>query len=631
MKRADLRLGGICHGNKGMRPCRKGAGLPFWVRMAGNGCLLFVMLVAGMGMAGCSEEQEGIVGELTPIGDSEALFRDGITFSFIGGEETLAFTTNSSWEAAVVQTEDAADTWCWLSRGSGEAGEVNLTVRAEENGGAERTASIVVSMGEVERVIPVKQTGNGTVVLHVEQAGELPSLIGEEMKYRVQDLTLSGELNGTDIRFIREMAGTDSTHCALKVLDLTDARLVEGGEPYYTNARGVDYTTKNDTISDYLLRNCISLKEVRLPKTVRAVGNFAFFNCDGIVSLDIPEGVTKIGNRAFGLCDSLVSVKMTNNVTSINEAFYKCGRLTSVELSEKLTWISSNLFYECKSLASIVIPEGVTTIDWQAFYGCESLTSIVLPKSINSISDAAFYGCSGLVSVEIPESVTSVGNIAFYGCINLESIVLPARMNWIGHRAFYRCKRLKSIVLPEGITSIGEATFGKCFDLTSVVIPRSVTSVGRSAFQNCSSLTSIVIPEGVERIEDETFRFCESLNSVVLPEGIESIGSSAFSQCSSLASIEIPEGVTSIEYAVFVGCSSLTSIEIPENITSIGNYAFSACSSLQEMHLKPTVPPVVEGGAYSSIWHCTLYVPQGSLVAYRQAAFWNGFKEIIEE
>ena len=539
MKRADLRLGGICHGNKGMRPCRKGAGLPFWVRMAGNGCLLLVMLVAGMGMAGCSEEQEGIVGELTPIGDSEALFRDGITFSFIGGEETLAFTTNSSWEAAVVQTEDAADTWCWLSRGSGEAGEVNLTVRAEENGGAERTASIVVSMGEVERVIPVKQTGNGTVVLHVEQAGELPSLIGEEMKYRVQDLTLSGELNGTDIRFIREMAGTDSTHCALKVLDLTDARLVEGGEPYYTDEWD-DYTTENDIITDYL-----------------------FYGCCSLVSIEIPESVTNIGGRAF---------------------------------------------YECSSLASIELPKGVMSIGVAAFVDCSSLASIVIPESVTSIGRSVFLGCSSLASIEIPGSITSIGGWAFSGCSSLTSIEIPKGVTSIEEVTFYNCSSLVSIELPEGVTSIGMQAFHKCSSLTSIEIPESVTSIGEWAFSGCSSLTSIEIPEGVT-----------------------SIGESTFLNCLKLSSIKISGNVTSIGEQAFFGCGSLVSIEIPENVTAIGEQAFYGCSSLQEMHLKPTVPPVVEGGAYSSIWHCTLYVPQGSLVAYRQAAFWSWFKEIIEE
>ena len=43
--------------------------------------------------------------------------------------------------------------------------------------------------------------------IHVETAGTLPTLISEEEKYEIEELTLSGELNGTDFKFIRDMAG----------------------------------------------------------------------------------------------------------------------------------------------------------------------------------------------------------------------------------------------------------------------------------------------------------------------------------------------------------------------------------------------------------------------------------------
>jgi len=47
------------------------------------------------------------------------------------------------------------------------------------------------------------------ITLHVATAGTLSSLIASNVKYEITDLTLTGNLNGTDIRFIREMAGMD--------------------------------------------------------------------------------------------------------------------------------------------------------------------------------------------------------------------------------------------------------------------------------------------------------------------------------------------------------------------------------------------------------------------------------------
>ena len=40
----------------------------------------------------------------------------------------------------------------------------------------------------------------------VEQAGTLASFIEAGQKYQIDQLTISGKLNGTDLKFLREMA-----------------------------------------------------------------------------------------------------------------------------------------------------------------------------------------------------------------------------------------------------------------------------------------------------------------------------------------------------------------------------------------------------------------------------------------
>jgi len=59
-------------------------------------------------------------------------------------------------------------------------------------------------------------------------------------KYLITDLTLIGNLDETDIKYIREMAvGGDSpsirTNGKLTNLDITKARIVNGGQPYYND------------------------------------------------------------------------------------------------------------------------------------------------------------------------------------------------------------------------------------------------------------------------------------------------------------------------------------------------------------------------------------------------------------
>src|SRR5215469_701117 len=83
-----------------------------------------------------------------------------------------------------------------------------------------------------------------SLTLNVATAGTLPTLINSSQKFQITDLTLTGNLNGTDILFIREMAGVDcfanATSGILTVLDLSSINIVSGGDYYYSffNAYG---------------------------------------------------------------------------------------------------------------------------------------------------------------------------------------------------------------------------------------------------------------------------------------------------------------------------------------------------------------------------------------------------------
>ena len=70
----------------------------------------------------------------------------------------------------------------------------------------------------------------------VHTPGSLPTLIGERQKYKLTSLAVEGALGGTDLRFLREMAGSDyrqqPTEGRLRTLDLSRATFVRGGTPY---------------------------------------------------------------------------------------------------------------------------------------------------------------------------------------------------------------------------------------------------------------------------------------------------------------------------------------------------------------------------------------------------------------
>ena len=68
-------------------------------------------------------------------------------------------------------------------------------------------------------LLPLVTSAQTSRTIHVATAGTLSDYISEDEKYQIEELTLSGELNGTDIRFIRNMSGIDYEERYMDVSD----------------------------------------------------------------------------------------------------------------------------------------------------------------------------------------------------------------------------------------------------------------------------------------------------------------------------------------------------------------------------------------------------------------------------
>jgi hypothetical protein len=142
------------------------------------------------------------------------------------------------------------------------------------------------------------------VTLNVATAGTLPTMISELEKYQITDLKLTGKLNGTDIRYIREMAGRDyngePTNGSLVNLDISGCAIVSGGDRYYYKSSA----TSNDAISYYMFYEC-KLTSIAFSNSVTSIGSLAFSGCTGLTSITLPNSVTSIGSLAFSGCTGL--------------------------------------------------------------------------------------------------------------------------------------------------------------------------------------------------------------------------------------------------------------------------------------------------------------------------------------
>ena len=358
------------------------------------------------------------------------------------------------------------------------------------------------------------------ITIKLEEAGTLPSKIGDTKKYKITNLKIMGEINGTDLCFIREMAGSNDigqgTNGKLVTLDLSESKIVKGGDCYYRVDNGYStyyhYYTSDDVIGAYAFKNCSDLTSLTLPSSVTRIGDYAFKNCSGLTSLTLPSSVTRIGDYAF----------------------YNCSGLTSLTLPSSVTSIGEFAFSYCSGLTSLTIPSGVTSIGMSAFEYCSSLTSLTLPSSVNEIGIYAFHGCSGLTSLTLPSSVTSsIRDYIFDGLKECNYFIDSDLEIYLAHthdwkyipvdeiKYYHNGQELTKLEIPSGVDKIGSYSFYKGVNLTSLTLPSSVTSIDRSAFEGCSGLTSIYVSwESPLSIAASTFKDANTEKCILyVPKG----------------------------------------------------------------------------------------------------------------
>ena len=164
-------------------------------------------------------------------------------------------------------------------------------------------------------------------VVNVKREGTLSALILPTEKYLITDLTLKGNLNGVDFKFIREMSGRNYresiTAGKLTRLDLKDANIIESGCYFfspYTKRQEYCYTKAN-TIPDFAFQNLSNLRSIILPQSIVSIGTAAFEKCKGLISVKIPSSVNSIGSFAFGTCEGLKQIHCKSNIPPKAESY----------------------------------------------------------------------------------------------------------------------------------------------------------------------------------------------------------------------------------------------------------------------------------------------------------------------
>ena len=403
----------------------------------------------------------------------------------------------------------------------------------------------------------------------------------------------------------------------------------------------IDYTV---TVIGNNAFESLNVSSVFIPATVTSIGPFAFRFCKFLATVTFAEDsqLKSIGLGAFYGTEQAYpkfkEIKIPDSVEAIgNSAFYYCQNLERIALPSALQTLSNATFYGCTALSEVTFPASLKIIERSAFSGCRNLSKVKLPASLKAIQSYVFDHCSDLKTVSYDGSleqwnhITANNDVLGYSCPSLVTDDYTAQFISVKDDPTaspppktvtitkYTGKE-STVILPSTISSwpvtkVGEDALKDNTTITSVTIPDSVTEIGANAFADCTNLTSVnyagdwsnlTIQSGNPAVEDaakdaaneQLFDFEFILNNtavvvicykgtaadVTIPsrykgKPVTAINNAAFPN-SAVTSVTIPDSVTSIPDAAFYNCGNLETIRIPVSVTSIGNGAFDDCPSL---------------------------------------------------
>lgn len=475
--------------------------------------------------------------------------------------------------------------------------------------------------------------------------------------------------NGTPGRFIIPM-GTFGYCGKLKSIEFpTNTGKIEAMAFYRTGLESLDLT-KIEWKEPFYLQGyytfaaCKNLKTVTAKGKVRFDGLYTFEECTALETVTFTgsgDDYTVMNPDIFKRCSNLKSVKFyrlkgngdpSNDMDSV---FTDCTRLESVtsECPPEISKIGYSCFDGCTSLKTLSLPQTEFLINETAFRGCKALEEFDF-TNVTSIGKGSFKGCTSLASTPNISAVTTIGEGSFEGCTGLTSLDFE-NLTSIGTKAFTDCSALKSINFISSsetpiTVSIGSQAFTGCSVLETISFKTSSynppTVANEDAFDASHYATTVIdVPDEKfqDFVDNKIWRKFDKLKHPAMfaykydeATGTYSVRKGKYALESDFTDIvEIPAtynsaDVVAIEAEAFQYLSFLPGVILHDKLTSIGAEAFYGCDNIITVVNKRTTPIECDECLFhaSAYTDGTLYVPFGSLDAYKNTLPWSKFTTI---
>lgn len=296
-----------------------------------------------------------------------------------------------------------------------------------------------------------------------------------------------------------------------------------------------------------------------------------------------------------------------------------------ITYNNRKLYVTSIISMNNGDISKLVIPNSVKSIGGLSG---NSFESINLPDNLSELRGAVFAHCENLNGIDIPESVKEIPASAFRGCYKLEHV------NWRPQK---------------GSANIGPYAFHDCFSLKSFTFTSNMWATGTistsglgyvSAFYYCTSLDSINFEDGSHiyfgyfyegngRDNDCGEFYGSNVKKIYLGSLYSNHFFSPGPYFSALEEVIIGDNIEIIKkernYSTFPSLYGLKKLTLGTRLSEIETF------SAEKIWVKNPNPPTINGELSNDVYlNSELFVPRGSIDAYKNAPIWKNFWNIYE-
>lgn len=377
-----------------------------------------------------------------------------------------------------------------------------------------------------------------------------------------------------------------------------------------TSFNELQYFTGLTEIADNAFYNCEKLTSIKLPATVKKIGEGAFVGCSALTIFDFASNTDMtdfdMGSGGFTGCTKLKNFTVDGNTNGVIRKWSKYQDLSIVdgvlyvrqdnhELAP--TWL---IAYPGNHGDTYTVPESVVEV-WDYSFCMSSIKEVTLPARLRYLGEYAFAYCNSLTKVTANATIPCMAEKAFEGSTTA-TLHIPSA----GLKELYETetgwKELSSIVSGGGQTTVfsndTRELFYRVLDSQSVALMAidsktggkvnvpttvthggntyNVTHIGSGEEDYSSKWFDTVMHYDFSvfdmRYEDDT----PLVTEVEIPNTVRSIGNSALQRTkrSDLTKVVIPSSVEEIgEWAFYR--NTINELKLNKGLKTIGRSAFA--------------------------------------------------------